>query len=179
MTSSIKKNNKYILKSIISEKLNNKVIKEICLLKDKQWKFGIKSQLKWFKKNIEKYDLHNLFYIKSKLVGYTLLRKRTFEINNLDKNNKYLLFDTLVIDKKYREMKLSNLLMSFNNIIIIQSGFFSFLVCEDKLVNFYKKNNWKKLNKRLFKIKDYPFSLNGMIFNKSNLYKKCFFYINK
>ena len=179
MTSSIKKNNKYILKSIISEKLNNKEIKEICLLKDKQWKFGIKSQLKWFKKNIEKYDLHNLFYIKSKLVGYTLLRKRTFEINNLDKNNKYLLFDTLVIDKKYREMKLSNLLMSFNNIIIIQSGFFSFLVCEDKLVNFYKKNNWKKLNKRLFKIKDYPFSLNGMIFNKSNLYKKCFFYINK
>ena len=37
-------------------------------------------------------------------------------------------FDTLIIDKKYRGKKLSNLLMSFNNIIIKQSGFFSFLI---------------------------------------------------
>tara|TARA_B100000780_G_C21107045_1_gene447112 strand:- start:1084 stop:1638 length:555 start_codon:yes stop_codon:yes gene_type:complete len=179
MTSSIKENSKYILKSIISDKLTNKEIKEICLLKDKQWKFGIKSQLKWFKNNIKKYDLHNFFYIKSKLVGYTLLRKRTFEIKNFNKKTKYLLFDTLVLDKKYRGMNFSNLLMSFNNMIIEQSGFFSFLICEDKLVNFYKKNNWKKLNKNFFKIIDYPFPVNGMIFNKLNLYKKCFFYINK
>ena len=50
MTSPIMENNKYSLKSIISDKLINKEIKEICLLKDKHWKFGIKSQLKWFKR---------------------------------------------------------------------------------------------------------------------------------
>ena len=85
MTSRRPENNKFSLKSIVSDKLTNKEIKEICLLKDKQWKFGIKSQLKWFKNNIKKYDLHNLFYIKSKLVGYTLLRKRTYEIKDLTK----------------------------------------------------------------------------------------------
>jgi len=28
-------------------------IKEICLLKDSQWKFGLKPQLNWFKNNIK------------------------------------------------------------------------------------------------------------------------------
>ena len=82
----------------MSSKLTNNEIKKICLLKDKQWKFGINSQLKWFKNNIKKFDLHSLFYIKSKLVGYTLLRKRTSKIENLKKNIHYLLFDTLAAD---------------------------------------------------------------------------------
>jgi len=179
MTSRRSENNNFSSKSIVSGKLTNKEIKEICLLKDKHWKFGTKSQLDWFKNNIKKYDLHNLFYIKSKLVGYTLLRKRTYEIKDLTKKTNYLLFDTLVVDKKYRSMKLSNLLMSFNNKIIRQSGFSSFLICSNKLVSFYKKNNWKGLNKKAFKVADHTFSSNGMIFNKKTFKKKIFYYINK
>lgn len=171
-------NNDFILKSIVSSKLTNNEIKQICLLKDKQWKFGIKSQLKWFNKNIKKFDLHNLFYIKSKLVGYTLLRKRTCKIENLKKNIHYLLFDTLVIDKKYKDMKLSNLLMSFNNSIIKLSGFSSFLICSNELVGFYKKNNWSKLNNKDFSVFDHSFSSNGMVFNKKEHFKKFIFYIN-
>ena len=170
-------NNNFCLKSIVSSKLTNNEIKQICLLKDKQWKFGIKSQLKYFKNNIKKIDLHSLFYIKSKLVGYTLLRKRTSKIENLKKNIHYLLFDTLVIDKKYRGMKLSDLLMSFNNTIIKQSGFSSFLICSNELVGFYKKNNWTKLNNKDFSVMDYSFSSNGMVFNKKTFKKKIFYYI--
>ena len=171
-------NNNFCLKSIVSSKLTNYEIKQICLLKDKQWKFGIKSQLKWFKNNIKKFDLHNLFYIKSKLAGYTLLRKRTCKIQNLKKNTHYLLFDALVIDKKYRGMKLSDLLMSFNNTIIKQSGFSSFLICSNELVGFYKKNNWTKLSNKVFSVIDRPFSSNGMIFNEKEGFKKYIFYIN-
>ena len=171
-------NNNFSLKSIVSDKLTNNEIKRICLLKDKQWKFGIKSQLKWFKNNIKKFDFHNLFYIKSKLVGYTLLRKRTCKIENIKKNIQYLLFDTLVIDKKYRGMKLSDLLMSFNNTIIKQSGFSSFLICSTELVGFYKKNNWTKLNNKDFSVMDHSFSSNGMVFNKKKFKKKIFYYIN-
>ena len=76
-------------------------------------------------------------------------------------------------------MKLSNLLMNFNNTIIKQSGFSSFLICEDKLINFYKKNNWKILNKKLFNIADHEFLSNAMVFNELNLYKKRIFYINR
>ena len=172
------KNNNFLLKSITTSKLSNIQIKQICLLKDEQWKFGIKSQLKYFKNNIKKFDLHNLFYIKSKLVGYTVLRKRTCKIKNSKNNNHYFLFDTLVIDKKFRGMKLSNLLMSFNNTIIKQSDFSSFLICRNELVGFYKKNNWTKLNNKDFNVIDHPFSSNGMVFNKKEDFKKFIFYIN-
>ena len=172
------KNINFCLKSIESSKLTNNEIKQICLLKDKQWKFGIKSQLKWFKNNIKKFDLHNLLYIKSKLVGYTLLRKRTCKIENLKKNLHYLLFDSLIIDKKYRGMKLSDLLMSFNNKIIQLSGFSSFLICNNELVGFYKKNNWTKLKNKDFRVIDHPFSSNGMVFNIKDDFKKFIFYIN-
>jgi len=170
----------YNLFSIISSKLKNNQIKSICLLKDKQWKFGIKSQIKWYRKNIKKNDIHNLFYIKSKLVGYTLLRKRTYEIRSLNKRTNYLLFDTLIIDKKYRGKNLSNLLMSFNNTIINQSGYSSFLICKKELVNFYKKNKWIKINDKNIKVGDHLFSTNGMMFNKKEVNKKkYYFYIKK
>lgn len=173
------KNNTFCLKSIVSNKLTNNEINQICLLKDKQWKYGIKSQLEWFKNNVKKFDLHNLFYIKSKLAGYTLLRKRTYKIKNLKKNLYYILLDSLVIDKKHRNMKLSNLLMSFNNTIIKLSGFSSFLICSDELVSFYKKNNWIKLNNKDFTVMNFSFSSNGMIYNKKKSKKKIIYFINK
>jgi len=168
----------FCLKSILSSKLTNNEIKQICLLKDRHWKFGIKSQLKWFKNNVKKFDLHSLFYIKSKLVGYTRLSKRTYKIQNSKKNTHYILFDTLVIDKKYKGMKLSDLLMNFNNTIIKQSGFSSFLICSNELVGFYKKNNWTKLNTKSFSVVDHSFSSNGMVFNKKKFTKKIFYSIN-
>ena len=95
--------NKIILRSIVTKKLSKKEIKKICSLKNKQWRFGIKSQIKWFEDNIKKNDYHNLLYIRSKLIGYTLLRKRTYLIGNLNKKNEYILFDAMVIDKSHRK----------------------------------------------------------------------------
>ena len=51
-------NNNFCLKSIVSSKLTNNEIKQICLLKDKQWKFGISHNL-----NGLKVILKNLIYI--------------------------------------------------------------------------------------------------------------------
>ena len=94
--------------SISSGKLKKKQINEICLLKDKEWKFGIKSQINWFNKNIKRDDIHNLLYANTKLIGYTLLRKRYCKVNNIEKKKTYLLFDTLVIDKKFRKNDLAS-----------------------------------------------------------------------
>ena len=85
------------LESVITNKLSNKLIKEICNLKNDQWKFGIKSQFEYFKKNIKSNDIHNCFYINNKLIGYTLLRKRKFIFQN--KKSSYLFFDNLIIRK--------------------------------------------------------------------------------
>jgi len=98
----------YNLISINTQKLKKDKVIQICKLKDSQWSFGIKSQLEWFKNNIKKNDIHNLLYIKSKLVGYTLLRRRSFNTKNQIKK-KYILFDTITIHKEYRNKKLSQL----------------------------------------------------------------------
>ena len=45
---------KIIFRSIVTKKLSKKEIKKICSLKDKQWRFGIKSQIKWFEDNVKK-----------------------------------------------------------------------------------------------------------------------------
>ena len=167
----------YSLVSLKTSKLNKNKIIQISNLKDSQWRFGINSQIEWFKKNIKKNDIHNLLYLKSKLIGYTLLRRRSFNNNNKLKK-RYLFFDTLVIHKDYRNKKLSNLLMIFNNTIIRETRLFSFLICKNELVDFYKKYSWIKLNKKNINVIDYPFSTNGMLYN-TNKIKKYNFYIKK
>ena len=75
----------YNLISKVSSKLSKKQIKKICELKDKQWKFGIKSQINWYKKNIKNNDIHNLFFINSKLIGYTLIKKKNLLYEKYEK----------------------------------------------------------------------------------------------
>ena len=171
---------RFLLTSIVSSQLSKKQIKAICGLKNQQWRYRIKSQINWYNKNIRRNDIHNLFYIKTKLIGYTLLRKRTCNINKMKKGSKYLLFDTLIIDRKYRGKKLSNLIMSFNNTIIKQSGCFSFLICDKELISFYKKFSWTKLKTNNIFVKDHSFSGYGMTYNQKNLRNtKHYFYINR
>ena len=81
----------YNLISLKTSNLNKNIIIQIGKLKNTQWSFGLKSQLKWFKNNCKKNDIHNLFYIKSKLVGYTFLRIRSFSTNNHIKKNMFYL----------------------------------------------------------------------------------------
>ena len=88
-----------------TSKLSNKEIRSICLLKNTYWKYGINSQVTWFKKNVKSFDVHNMLLINKKLVGYTLLRVRKIKSHFI---SKYFLFDTLIIKKEFRKTKLSN-----------------------------------------------------------------------
>ena len=45
-------------------------------------------------------------------------------------------------------------------------------------MSFYKKNNWIRLNKKDFSVVDHQSLSIGMVFNKKNLTKKTFYYIN-
>ena len=164
--------------STITKKLKKKQIKQICLLKDTTWKYGIKSQINWFQNNVKNQDIHNLLYKKSKLIGYTLLKKRSCKINNLQKKT-YLLFDTCLVRPEFRNQNFSKILMNFNNIIIKKLNLFSFLICNNNLIRFYNKFSWIKLNKKNISISDHNFNSNGMVFNAKGKNKKYTFYIKK
>ena len=53
-----------------------KNLEEIINLKNKEWKFGRKSQINWIKKNLKEKDVHVTLKYKNKLIGYTMLRNR-------------------------------------------------------------------------------------------------------
>ena len=94
--------NNLVFKSVVSKKLKAKEIVNICKLKNTYWKYSLKSQLKWFKEKIKKDDLHNLVYLKKKLIGYNLLRKRTFILN---KKKKIIYILTHLLCQKNIEIK--------------------------------------------------------------------------
>ena len=68
--------------------------------------------------------------------------------------------------------------MNFNNSIIVQSGLPSILICEDRFLDFYKKNSWKLINKKMINIVGHPFSSNIMSLSKLNLKNKYTFHFN-
>ena len=168
----------YFLLSKKTKQLKKQEIHNICKLKNSHWNYGFKSNLAWFKKNVKNYDINNLVYYKSKLIGYTILRIRTFYSGNVKK--KYLYFDTLIVEKKYRNKGVSHFLMRLNDQVIKKNNKISFLICLDNLVEFYKKFSWKIMSKKKFLIKDHSFDSNGMYFNSKVLNKdKYTFYFYK
>ena len=155
--------NKFTLISNRSKNLTKKNVIDICSLKMQEWKYPLKEQLKYFKNNFKKNEINNMIYLNNHLVGYTLLKKKKFDIKK-----SYILIDTVIIDKDYRKKNLSNILMSFNNSEIIKSKLPSYLRCKDQHVEFYKKFYWKKvINAKYSNIKTLK-NLNLMSFNLSN-----------
>jgi hypothetical protein len=170
---------KFTLLSKRTNQLKIRQIAEICRLKNTYWNYGFNSNLVWFKNHVKAHDIHNLMYINSKLIGYTILRKKTFYIKKNKK--KYLYFDTLILDNRFRNKKLSYLLMNLNKEIILKMNMISFLICLKKTTKFYKKFGWKVMNKKVFTIKDHNSNLQGMCFNNKNLNNKIkyIFYLYK
>ena len=168
---------------IISKSKKNllkKEIGEICALKDEHWKYGLNKQKTWFHKNVKEKDICNYIKYKNKIIGLTVLRKRTYLINK--KKDKYYLFDTLVIKKKFRGKKFTRVLMALNSYIISNENIISLLFCNLQHLKFYKKFGWNILNKKKLKIADYNLKSNGMVFNKfklNNLKKKNLIFFTK
>ena len=159
------------VKTFVTPNLKKEQIFNICALKDTYWKHGIKNQFKWFKNNVKSNDYHNLLYDKNSLIGYTLLRKRTCSIKKKKKiiKKKYFYFDTLILKNSYRGKYLSFFLMKKNCELIKKKNKFAFLICNNKLVKYYKKFDWEILNDKFYKILDHKKKSYGMIYNKKLL----------
>ena len=160
-----------------NKKLTLNELNSICLLKDEEWKHGLYSQKKFFKKTSKKDDLCNFLYLNDKLIGFTILRKRLYKKKNIRGN--FLLLDSMILKKKYRTNNFKNLLMNFNNEIIKLENKFGILFCNDKLSNFYKKYKWKKHIKKNFKVEGYNNIENIMCLDLKKNYKKIYLFVNQ
>ena len=166
-----------IFQSLLTTKLSKKRINEILILKNSYWKHGMYSQKKWFNKNAKSKDYHNLMICNNKVVGYTFLANRKLEIITKNKKifkKKYLLFQTLIISKKFRNYLNLSKFMKFNNYKIKKQKKLSFLLCKKDKIKMYKLFNWRNINKGLFTVSDHKNNLYGLIYNDtSKLSLKC------
>ena len=131
--------------------LNNALIKQILNLKKSHYKYSLKSQKIWFKKNVNDDDIHLILTVNKRVIGYNLLRKKKCKIK-FKKNealSSILIFDTLLLNSRYRNKGLSKKIMIKSNHIINQKKKFSVLVCYKKLIKFYERFNWKKAPKNI------------------------------
>jgi hypothetical protein len=145
---------------------DKKIIKKISFLKKQYWNYSIKELNDWFRKNIDKKDIHNMILCSNKLVGYTCLRLGSYKLEN--KKNKIYYFDTLIIDKNYRKNNFGGIIMNFNNYIIKKSLTPSFLICEKLMIKFYDKYGWKNKIKKFSIINHDPRKKSVMYFNFKN-----------
>ena len=69
--------------------------------------------------------------------------------------------------------------MNFNNKVIEKNKKISFLLCEKKLIKYYNKYDWVKLDKNKYHVVDYNIDKIGMVFNhkKNNSKKLIYFWI--
>jgi|688.fasta_scaffold478078_2 hypothetical protein len=129
----------------VTQNLKKNNIKDICKLKNEVWKYNMKSQIKWFKKNIKKKDTHFLLFYENFLSGYLCLRENSYYRK---KKIRYLIFDTLVIKKKYQNLGLAKIIMiNFIN-FINKNRKNCFLFCDTSKISYYQKFGWKVLKKR-------------------------------
>ncbi len=145
------KKNSLSLFNFKTKDLNNILIKQILNLKKSHYKFSLKSQKIWFKKNVHDNDIHLILTVNKKVIGYNLLRKKRCKIK-FKKNevlSTILLFDTLLINNRFRNKGLSKKIMIKSNHIINQKKKLSILVCYKRLIKYYEKFNWKKAPKKI------------------------------
>lgn len=144
-----------------SNKLSKNQVLNICRLKDTHWKYGLKSQKNFFFKNVGREDIHNIIFIKKKIIGYTLLRKSKIKYSRKQEN--YLHFDTLIINKKFRGKNISKKLMQLNNRIIKKNKTFSILLCNKSMIKYYQRFNWNEIDKKMIRVRSRK---TYMIYNK-------------
>tara|TARA_B100001093_G_scaffold455609_1_gene465920 strand:- start:941 stop:1420 length:480 start_codon:yes stop_codon:yes gene_type:complete len=115
-------------------------IHQICKLKKQHYGFSIQKQKNWFKRNIKENYIHNMIYLKEDLIGYNCLRT-----HYIKKKIKYILFDTIIIDKKFRKLGHSKKIMKYSIKIIKRFKTVGILFCKNKMKNYYLKYEWKVL----------------------------------
>jgi N-acetylglutamate synthase-like GNAT family acetyltransferase/cephalosporin hydroxylase len=123
-------NYEFIYSIIYTHEINDMLFKEICLLKNLFWNYGLISQQKWFIENINSNDKHYIIYHINKIIGYAALR---------DADNYYIL-DSVIIHNDYKrkgfgKKLIVNVIKNINKPI--------YLLCEEDNIKFYEKCNFE------------------------------------
>ena len=116
------------LKVLHRNKLESNLCSKIFQLKKTHYKFSLLRQKIWFNNNIQSQDKHLVLLNKKDVIGYNVLKFRKINFKYFRKKlpGKAYIFDTLIIDNKFRNLGLSKLIMNKSNNIIKKKNIFPF-----------------------------------------------------
>ena len=97
---------------------------------------------------------------------------------SLRNKKKYILFRNLLVKKEYRKLNVARLIMNSVNHYVEKKKLFSFLLCKKRVLKFYQKFKWKKINKIDYKLTDHNYSALAMTYNFKKNNKKNTYYFS-
>ena len=147
-------------------------LRSIYILKNTEWDFGIKEQYNWFQKEIKKKDIHILLERNNNLIGYTCLRYKKLSFKK--KNNIFLLLDTHIIKKNFRNKGYGKILIDKAIRVIKNKKILSLLFCKKNQLKYYKKFHWNVINKKKYLSNKNQKKLYLMSLGKKIFFKKKF-----
>lgn len=130
------------LKILKKSKINRSLINKISKLKNQEWKYGIKANIKWFQEKIERDDIHFIIFNQNRIIAYNCLRKKKFLTKKKIKNTLYI-FDSLVVSKKYRNKGLGKFISIASLLFLKKFKSKGFLLCKKEKLLFYQSIGWK------------------------------------
>ena len=153
-----------------TQSLKPSELKLIYALKNTEWTFSIKEQYNWFQKEIKKNDIHIFLKKNNTLIGYTCLRYKKIYFKN--RFSFFLLFDSHIIKKNFRNKGFGEILIAKAMKIIKYKKTLSLLFCKKSQLKYYKKFSWNIVNKNKYMSNKNNKKLYLMVLGKKNYFRK-------
>lgn len=134
------------IKYIKHEKIDVETIKQICEIKEENWKYSIQEQKNWITENIKNNDVHVLIFSDDKkLIGYANLIHGNCLINN-SVDREFLGVGNVCVNFQFKKKGIGKFIMNNINDYIVKHDTIGILFCRNKLIDFYLKCDWNLFN---------------------------------
>ena len=156
-----------MIHNISLQKLTLADVKELCILKEQYWKYGIKKQIGWWFVISSPNDRIIYLDINGKKISFCRLKKRNLIVDNIPKESYYL--TELCVHSDFKNSGFASLIVKEANNFICNECLSGYLLCPSELNKFYTNLNWEK-SKKFFSRKKKEHN------NKTILKNLCFTY---
>ncbi len=127
-----------MVKLLKHSEIKEQELKKIIEIKQLSWNYSYESHLEWINSNLHDSDLHFMCYRGDELISYLNLVR----VNGVKDDEVVNFFGVGNVCTKYKGVGDGTKLMNKLNALLKAKGWHGLLFCKEKLIDFYKKNNW-------------------------------------
>jgi predicted N-acetyltransferase YhbS len=143
--------------------LSEQQIVEINGLKQQHWKYSEAEHMRWFRENIKQDDKHVLLREGGELAAYLNLVNVDVKISG--KTIKMLGIGNVCVSVTKEGSGMGAVLMAVTNSYLKRKKLCGILFCRDKVVGFYIRAGWEKVEAREIAVEEKLCDCNAMIYD--------------